>query len=206
MKHASFWRQILAVVIDELAVFLPSTVIPEIYYYVAVARGVDPALAQSYSASMVAGFAVIFALAYYVILNGRYGVTLGRRVLNMKLVRLDQPNGDGIGYRRAAARFFLFVIAGGFVRVAAFPSVPAVIGILVDAAAGATILWLLLDTHRRTLEDVVSGTMMVHDPKGKFPDFDPDKLPPAIVRPFSFTVLVVINALASVYTVLHPLI
>lgn len=206
MKHAGFWRQVIAVVIDEFIIMLPCTIIPEIYYYIAVARGVDPALAQNYSTSMIAIFAVVFSLIYYVLLNGRYGVTLGRRILNMKLVRLDRPNGDGIGYGRAAGRFLFFIIAGGFIRVAGFASVPSVIGILIDAAAGATVLWLFIDNHRRTIEDVVAGTMLVYDPKGKFPDFDPDKLPPAVIRPFSFTFFVALNALASVYAVLHPII
>ena len=206
MKHAGFWRQLFAVVIDQFVVMLPSTVIPEIYYYVAVARGVDPAAAQNYSNGMVVGFVVLLSAAYFIFLNGRYGVTLGRRILNLKLVRFDRPNGDGIGYGRAAWRLLFFIVAGGFIRVSAFSSVPAVLGILIDAAAGATVLWLLIDDHRRTLEDTIAGTMMVHDPKGKFPDFDPDKLPPAVSRPFSFTVLVLVNVLASIYTVLHPLV
>jgi len=74
---------------------------------------------------------------------------------------------------------------------------------LIDAATGATILWILVDARRRTLEDAVMGTIMVHDPLGKFPDFDPDKLPAAKIRLYSFTALVVINALASVYTALN---
>jgi len=70
---------------------------------------------------MIAGLVVLFSLSYYILLNGRYGVTLGRRLLNMKLVLLDRPNSDGIGYGRAAVRYLFFIIVGGFVRVAAFP-------------------------------------------------------------------------------------
>jgi uncharacterized RDD family membrane protein YckC len=203
MKHAGFWRQFIAVIVDQLAIMLPSTVVSEVYYYVAVARGVDTALAQSYSSAMIAGLVVLFSLSYYILLNGRYGMTLGRRLLNMKLVLLDRPNSDGIGYGRAAVRYLFFIVAGGFVRVAAFPSVPAALGVLIDAAAGATILWLLIDVSRRTLQDKIMGTVMIHDPQAKFPDFDPDKLPLAKIRLFSFTALVVINAFASVYIALN---
>jgi uncharacterized RDD family membrane protein YckC len=203
MKHAGFWRQVTAVIIDQLAIMLPSTIIPEIYYFIAAANGVDPVRAQVYSDVMIVCLAAVLCLSYYIFLNGRYGVTLGRRLLNMKLVRLDRPNGDGIGYGRAAVRLIFFALVGGFVRVAAFVSVPAPLGILFDAITGATILWLLIDPRRRTLEDKVMGTVLVHDPSGKFPDFDPDKLPPAKVRPYAFTALVLINALASVYYALN---
>ena len=203
MKHAGFWRQLAAVLIDQFAVMLPSTIIPEIYYYIAAAKGVDPAVAQTYSGVMIAALFVAFSAFYYIYLNGRYGITLGRLLFKLKLVRLDEPNRDGIGYGRAAIRLAFFAVAGGFVRVVGFASVPAVLGVLLDAAAGATILWLLLDARRRTIEDRVMGTVMVHDPSGKFPDFDPDKLPLAKTRLYSFTILVIVNALVSVYTALN---
>jgi len=203
MKHAGFWRQVFAVLIDQAVIMLPSMIISGAYFYLAAGNGVDPTVAKVNSDLMTLALMVILSAAYYIYFNGRYGVTLGRRLLKLKLTRLDEPNRDGVGYGRAAVRMLLFVAAGGFVSVAALPMIPDAVGILIDAATGATILWILVDARRRTLEDAVMGTIMVHDPLGKFPDFDPDKLPAAKIRLYSFTALVVINALASVYTALN---
>jgi uncharacterized RDD family membrane protein YckC len=199
MRYAGFWRQLFATVIDQLAILIPSWFIPEAYYYAAVASGSTSDIARFNAnilfLSLLAGFFVF----YYVFLNGRYGVTLGRRLLNLKLVRLDQPNRDGIGYGKAAGRLFLFAIGSGFVRVSAFAGVPVALGVVVDAAAGAAIFWLLLDERRRTLLDMIAGTFLVHDPLGKFPDFDPDKLPPAKTRPYAMGFLTLLNAFASIF-------
>jgi len=199
MKYPGFWRQIGAVIIDQLVVLLPSAVIPEAYYYVGVANGQLIDVARYHANVMQLVMSGVLLAGYYVFLNGRYGVTLGRRIMNMKLVRLDQPNRDGIGYLKAAARALLFVVAGGFFRVVSFTSLPLVPAIAIDAAAGATIFWMLIDKRRRTLEDMIAGTFLVHDPSGKFRDFDPDALPPAKIRRVSFAALVVVNALASVF-------
>jgi|GEM_PF-1951163 len=203
MKHAGFWRQVFAVLIDQLIIILPSMIISGIYYYAAAAQGVDPVTAGSNADLLVLGLVIALSIAYYVYLNGRYGVTLGRHLLKLKLTRDDEPNRDGIGYGRAAVRVLLFALAGGFVSAAAISSVPVVAAVLIDAASGATILWLLIDTRRRTLEDTIMGTVMVYNPQGKFPDFDPDKLPLAKVRLYAFTALVVLNAIASVYSALN---
>jgi len=63
--------------------------------------------------------------------------------------------------------------------------IPDAVGILDRCRNRRHILWILVDARRRTLEDAVMGTIMVHDPLGKFPDFDPDKLPAAKIRLYS---------------------
>jgi RDD family. len=203
MKHTGFWRQLAAILIDQLVVMLPSMIVSGTYYYVAAAGGLDPVVAAGNRDLIFIILLAALSAVYYVYLNGRCGVTLGRLLFKLKLTRLDEPNRDGIGYARAAARFALFALAGGFVTVAAFPGVPAALGIIIDAATGATVLWLLIDARRRTLEDKIMGTFLVYDPLGKFLNLDPDKLPPAKIRQYSFTALVVINALASVYSSLN---
>jgi uncharacterized RDD family membrane protein YckC len=199
MKYAGFWRQLGAVIIDQIVVLLPCAVIPEAYLYASVARGEIIDVARYHANALQLVLTGVLLIAYYLFFNGRYGVTLGRRVMNLKLVRLDQPNRDGIGFLRAAARVLLFVAAGGFFRAVSFASLPLVPAVIIDAAAGATIFWLFLDPRRRTLEDMITGTFLVHDPNGKFPDFDPDSLPPAKIRRVPFGVFVVINALASIF-------
>jgi len=203
MKHAGFWRQIFAAIIDQFAIMLPSMIISGIYYYVAAADGVDPALASANADLAVILLVAAISVIYYVYFNGRHGVTLGRLLLHLKLTRLDEPNRDGIGYGRAAVRLLLFAAVGGFVSVSALAGAPAALAVLIDAAFGATILWMLVDRRRRTLEDKIMGTVMVHDPAGKFPAFDPDQLTFAKVRKYSFTALVALNILASVYSVLN---
>ena len=202
MKHAGFWRQLAAVLIDQFVIMLPSTIVSGIYYYIAVAEKVDPTVASGNANMIVVALVIALSAVYYIFLIGRYGVTLGRFLLKLKLTRVDEPNRDGIGYARAAVRLLFFAVAGGFVRVAGLSSVPVVLGVAIDGVTGATILWLLIDARRRTLEDRIMNTFLIHDPLGNFPDFDPDKLPPAKIRSYSFTTLVIINALASVYSAL----
>jgi uncharacterized RDD family membrane protein YckC len=204
MRYAGFWRQFLSVTIDQLAVLLPCVLVPQAYYYWAVAGGMDLSDAGFYSSLMQIAMTAALMTGYYVILNGRYGVTLGRHLLNLKLIRLDQPNRDGIGYGKAFVRVALFAIAGGFIRASALEGLPVILGVLIDAAAGATIVWMLIDERRRTLEDRIVGTAVVHDSSGKFPDFDPDSLKPGKIRPYAFAALVIINALASIFVALKP--
>lgn len=199
MKYAGFWRQLGAVIIDQLIVLLPSAVIPEAYFYISVANGQGFNITRYHADVMWFILSAVLLTGYYVILNGRYGVTLGRRIMNIKLVRLDQPNRDGIGYLRAAVRGVLFVAIGGFFRATAFTSMPFIPAVAIDAITGVTVFWLLLDSRRRTLEDLLAGTLLVHDPTGKFKDFDPDALPSANTRRFSFAALVIVNALASIF-------
>lgn len=199
MRYAGFWRQFLAVTIDQLAVLLPCMLIPQAYYYAAVAGGTVLGDAAFYANLIQLILTAVLMAGYYIILNGRYGVTLGRHLLNLKLIRLDQPNRDGIGFGKAAARLVLFAVAGGFIRASALPGLPLVLGVLIDAAAGATIVWMLIDPRRRTLEDMVAGTAVVHDASAKFPDFDPDNLRMSKVRPYAFSALVIINILASIF-------
>lgn len=203
MKYAGFWRQSVAVIIDQLIIAMPSAIIPEVYFYVAVANGADT-LATRYQANiMTIVLMVVVFSAYYIYLNGRFGKTLGRKIMNTKLIRLDQPNRDGIGYGRAATRLVLFAIIGGFIRMSSIIQVPIFFGVIFDTVAGATIMWMLIDPRRRTLEDQLSGTAMVHDPVGRFLDFDPDRLPATKLRYASFGVMVVINAIASIFVALQ---
>lgn len=203
MKYAGFWRQLLAVIIDQFIILLPGTLIPEAYYYATLANGATQN-AATYQ-KLVFQFCLTVGLfaAYYVFMNGRYGVTLGRRLMNLKLIRLDQPNRDGIGYGKAAARLFIFAVASGFVRLSAIAGVPPILAVIIDSLAGATVLWLLVDSRRRTIEDMVSDTAIVHDPQGKFPDFDPDKLAVLKSRPYSMGALVVLNILASIFVLMN---
>jgi uncharacterized RDD family membrane protein YckC len=203
MKYAGFWRQLLAVVIDQLVVLLPGTLIPSAYYYAAVANGATQNAADYQKMVFQATLTLVLFGIYYVVLNGHYGVTLGRRLMNLKLVRLDQPNRDGIGYGKAAVRLMLFAVASGFVRLSAIVGVPPIIAVVVDSLGGATVLWLLFDSRRRTVEDTIVNTAIVHDPLGKFPDFDPDKLPTSKSRPYTMGALIVLNVLASLFMLMN---
>ncbi len=203
MRYSGFWRQALAVIIDQFIVLLPCLLVPQAYYYAAIARGASMEMADYRSGLIQLIMMAVLMIGYYAYLNGRYGITIGRHLLKLKLIRLDQPNRDGIGYGRALARILLFVAAGGFVRASSLPGLPVIAGVLIDAAAGATILWMLIDARRRTLEDMITGTAIVHDSTGKFPDFDPDNLRPSKIRPYAFAALVAVNALASIFVGLN---
>lgn len=91
MKHAGFWRQLAAVLIDQFVIMLPSTIVSGIYYYIAVAEKVDPTVASGNADMIVVALVIALSAVYYIFLNGRYGVTLGRFLLKLKLTRVDEP-------------------------------------------------------------------------------------------------------------------
>jgi len=203
MKHAGFWRQFFAVTIDLLSVGLLSKLVSETYFYFMIASANDPAAARANADLIFLLLEGVLLSFYYVYFNGRTGVTLGRRLMNIKLTILNEPNRDGIGYLRAAARLVLFVV----VRVVAYApaafGAPAIFSVVFTVAVDATFLWLFMDPHRRTLEDVAAGTLLVCDPTGKFPDFDPDKLPVSKSRPYSYAALLIIDTVAAIFVALH---
>jgi uncharacterized RDD family membrane protein YckC len=170
MEYSSFWRRFGAALIDDVLTYLPLTVVLSIIIY-----GPDPASVQTWWWEL--GIAALWAICYRVFFEGRYGVTAGLHLTHAKLVIFEQPNRDGIGYARAFVRFLLWTA--------------------LHLVANVGFLWILLDPRGRTLADRVLGTVVVHDPSGKFGDFDPARLRVRDRHAAWFAVLIILSIIVS---------
>jgi uncharacterized RDD family membrane protein YckC len=88
--------------------------------------------------------AILFAL-YLILLHGSMGQTLGKKVLGIKVVKLD---GSPCDYAVAAKRALVYPIAG----------IVPIVGGLIALLNG---LWPLWDSERQSLGDKVGGTYVV---------------------------------------------
>jgi uncharacterized RDD family membrane protein YckC len=184
MKYAGFWRRLIAISIDEFLVGLAGYALASAV--VVVALYVSPVTQAKYDS--VYNYSVIFAnilvgLLYFVLMEGKAGETVGKKLMKLKLVRIDQPNRDGIGIDRAAFR----LIAASFLQL----------------FAGVNYVVMLLSPERRTLQDALFKTAVVFDPAGKFPAFDPEKLPAAPRRRTLFVVALIISFLSAVGQIIY---
>jgi len=179
MHFAGFWRRIAAEVIDEIVI-----VVPIAFYYVLYTffRSLPAAAVGAFSVKAIGilflvlfPVIVIWPIFYFVFFDGRTGATWGKRVMNLKVVIREQPNRDGVGYVRAAVRLALAAVIRNLMNVG--------------------FLWMLIEPEGRTLHDLTVGTIVVHDPEGRFPVFDPEKLPRTAKHVAWFVVLIILSAL-----------
>ena len=91
----------------------------------------------------------IIGAAYYVYFHGTTGQTLGKKVLNIKVV--DMSTGGTIDYGRAFLRWLL-PGAGTWVSCGLLP--------LIDG------LWPLWDANRQALHDKIANTLVIDVPPG----------------------------------------
>lgn len=138
------WRRLLAAIIDGLIVYclawLVTTPIagPRMVYEGSVARLM--------AANLISA---VVAFLYYVLQHGRWGQTLGKRAMSLRVVRADDAG--AISYGQAAWRLlFEYLIS----------LATCGIGGLVDVA------WILWDERRQALHDKVARTVVVRTEPG----------------------------------------
>jgi uncharacterized RDD family membrane protein YckC len=184
MKYAGFWRRLVASTIDQFLLGL-------VAYFIGSAASVValylPPISQTktdqfFNYAVFVSYALV-GLVYFAWWEGKTGETIGKKLLNLKLVRIDQPNRDGIGVARAAVRL--------------------VVAFIFQIFAGVNYILMLIDKQRRTLHDNILNTAVVYDAKGGFPAFDPDKLPLAPVKMAVFVITMIVSFLAAVSQVLY---
>lgn len=117
-QYASFLERVGAVILDWLILIIPTAI---------VARATNPLVSQ------------IVTYAYFVYFTGSSGQTLGKRVLNIKVVKAD---GSAMEYGSAVLR----EIVGKFVS-----------GIIL----GIGFLFPLWDARKQALHDKVASTLVV---------------------------------------------
>jgi uncharacterized RDD family membrane protein YckC len=184
MRYAGFWRRLVASIIDQILLGLVA------YLFGSVAAVVSlylPSISQTktdqfFNYIIFASYAVV-GLVYFALFEGKTGETIGKRLLMLKLVRIDQPNRDGIGVARAVLRL--------------------IVAFFLQIFAGVNYILMLLSAQRRTLHDNIFNTAVVYDPKGSFAAFDPDKLPAARAKLTLFIITLIISFLATVSQILY---
>lgn len=103
MENAGFWPRVGAYLIDSLIIGLPLGVIVGIFMVTTGVDNIDEKKLNvlQLTAQAIGGF---LSLAYFTLMNGAYGATLGKMALGLKVVRQD---GSPIGYGLALGRIVL---------------------------------------------------------------------------------------------------
>lgn len=143
-EYGGRWRRLFAAIVDGLIVYAVTWVLTApILGYGTMYEG---SAARRTVANLIAA---AVAFLYYVLQHGRWGQTLGKRLMHLRVVRAD--NGGAIGYGQAAWRLlFAYLIS----------VVTCGIGGLVDVA------WILWDPRRQALHDKVARTVVVRAEPG----------------------------------------
>lgn len=177
--YAGFGQRLLAGLIDS-AVFLPVLVL---YYWVGAG-----AAEGAFTAEVLYNGLWI---AYVVYGHGRFGQTIGKRVMRIRVVRVD---GSSLGWNRAWARcavdivFSVVQICGGLVALTAMdragseqldggiersfdwldhePVWSEMAGWLWLGWVGSEVVVMLFNERRRALHDFIAGSVVVAEPRG----------------------------------------
>ncbi|CAN5708502.1 hypothetical protein BH23CHL7_BH23CHL7_23680 [soil metagenome] len=102
-----------------------------------------PAL-RAWNGPVLATLLVAPPAAYFILGWGRFGATLGMRLLNLRIVL--SRDGSRIGYLTATVRFGLVTV-----------SLCAILFLI----GGILILPMVIDRRRRAIHDLISGTVVI---------------------------------------------
>lgn len=144
LEYGGRMRRLVAAIIDGLIVYVVTwLIITPVLGFDAMYDG---------SATRQAGadlLASLVAFLYYVLQHGRWGQTLGKRAMNLRVVRADDAG--AIGYGQAAWRLlFTYLLS----------LVTCGVGELVDVA------WILWDRRRQALHDKAAQTVVIRTRPG----------------------------------------
>ena len=175
MRYAGFWPRLGAMLVDTIVV----APLMWLAYWSFNASHAWALVVQVVSIPLYAGYNIYFV--------GRWGQTIGKMVLHIKVVKLD---GSGAGFGRAFYRHSVdlaFSILSGVVTVNALLSIPGpaydalsfddkiqlfdtrapswsrVIDVLSFIWIVSELAVLLLNEKRRALHDFIAGTVVVHE-------------------------------------------
>lgn len=144
LEYGGRLRRLVAAIIDGLIVYVVTWVLttPVLGYGTMYEGSVGRQTAANLLAAVV-------AFLYYVLQHGRWGQTLGKRAMSLRVVRAEDAG--AIGYGQAAWRLlFAYVIS----------LATCGIGGLVDVA------WILWDRRRQALHDKVARTVVIRTRPG----------------------------------------
>jgi len=143
MRYAGFWPRCAAVIIDGIVMYIANLPIGFLFGLMM------PLMAQGNGELPGAGFWVAFAVMYFfqflipalymILMHGKYGATLGKKALGLKVVMSD---GKPITYGRATGRYFAYILSGMILYI----------GYMM---AG-------FDDQKRALHDHICNTRVIH--------------------------------------------
>jgi uncharacterized RDD family membrane protein YckC len=112
MRYAGFWRRAGAVFIDGIIIYVANLPIGFVF-------GIMTPMMQDGngkpSGAFWAAFGVMYICqlvipaVYMILMHGKYGATLGKKALGIKVVMSD---GSPISYGRATGRYFAYLLSG----------------------------------------------------------------------------------------------
>ncbi|QHI68399.1 RDD family protein [Tichowtungia aerotolerans] len=137
--YAGFWRRFGAVFIDGLVMSIFS--IPaNIFFQYSMRRIAEGNKSPFIALAVIAYSSMLIIPAIYMIwLNGKYGATLGKKALGIKIIMSD---GKPISYGRAIGRYFSYMLSGLILNI----------GYLMAA----------FDGEKRALHDHICNTRVVY--------------------------------------------
>ena len=168
-KYLTFWRRFWAYVFDTLIIGAPLAVVA----VVALVTG-NKDLIESATSPQVLVLLQLAAIAYYVILHGSRGQTVGKMITGVKV--LDVSESRAVGWRQAIVRDVvpLLAAATATIYVFTFGAIPEgaeatdralvvriVIGLIVPIWALVEIVTQPFNRKRRALQDFISRTVVV---------------------------------------------
>lgn len=142
LRYGGFFRRLLAVIIDLVVIFLLSVVMGAMAYVgykvglSAHGRAVSSDNALPLFALLTFAW-MLLTTAYFVVFHGMDGRTIGKWLLGMRVVAVDN---QAISYRRALLRWFGLA-----------------------ATLGLSSLWVLISRQKRSLHDHIAGTWVIRD-------------------------------------------
>lgn len=141
MQYVGFWRRFAAIFIDGIVVWVLQIPVNLIF-----AGAAAPSINDPYNATAAAGIglgsmvaSIAVSVLYWVVFQGKYGQTLGKKALGIKVVDVN-------GKTPSMMTFFLREIIGKFVS-----GIILLIGYLM-------VIW---DGKKQGLHDKIAGTFVV---------------------------------------------
>ena len=137
--RSGFWRRFGAVLVDGILLGIVGWVVGQVF-------GQDVTTVEDGTASYsisggAAGVLLLVNLAYFVVMEGGSGATLGKRALGIRVV--DSTSGGPIGYGSALVRWFARYLS----------ALPFMLGYL----------WMLWDDNKQTWHDKLAHAVVVRN-------------------------------------------
>ncbi len=169
LQRPSFWRRFGCIFVDGLVLMVPSLITEFIFGTVAAAGISNPHATSFFAFShgmLFAGIGnlILFVInaAYFGILHGAYGQTLGKRAGREKVVRLD---GSPVDMRTGILRGVYYAMPSAILAVGLFTTTIQIFPIFYLLSLLwwlADIICLIADTRmQRALHDRLAGTRVI---------------------------------------------
>ena len=164
-RYAAFWERLVAYLIDGLIVSVPWVILTTVFVLAPIGDLLDSLTVRddgtldydevAYTSVLVRAsvIALLVQAAYYVGMIGRFGRTIGQRVLSIRVV---DARGAVPGYGIAGKRFLIPGLAG------VLGAVP-VVGALAGLGLLLNYLSMLWSRQKQCWHDVFAGTWVVHE-------------------------------------------